>query len=143
MLPIERRNEILSKLMLDGRVIVSDLSVLYDVTEETIRRDLDKLEKDGLAKKTYGGAVRNDDLNVDLPYTIRKQTNVEGKKYIAELIGKLICDGENVLMDSSTTALYTMKSIYNRSNMTIITNSIEMLMDAPLKTDWKFISAAL
>ena len=140
MLPIERRNEILSKLMLDGRVIVSDLSALYDVTEETIRRDLDKLEKDGLAKKTYGGAVRNDDLNVDLPYTIRKQTNVEGKKYIAELIGRLIGDGENILLDSSTTALYTMKSIYNRSNMTIITNSIEMLMDAPLKTDWKFIS---
>lgn len=140
MLPIERRNEILSKLMLDGRVVVSDLSVLYDVTEETIRRDLDKLEKEGLAKKTYGGAVRNDDLNVDLPYTIRKQTNVEGKKYIAELIGKLIGDGENILLDSSTTALYTMKSIYNRSNMTIITNSIEMLMEAPLKTDWKFIS---
>ena len=45
MLPIERRNEILSKLMLDGKVIVSDLSLLYDVTEETIRRDLDKLEK--------------------------------------------------------------------------------------------------
>ena len=140
MLPIERRNEILSKLMLDGRVIVSDLSALYDVTEETIRRDLDKLEKDGLAKKTYGGAVRNDNLNVDLPYTIRKQTNVEGKKYIAELIGKFIGDGENILLDSSTTALYTIKSIYNRSNMTIITNSIEMLMDAPLKSDWNFIS---
>lgn len=140
MLPIERRNEILSKLMLDGRVIVSDLSALYDVTEETIRRDLDKLEKEGLAKKTYGGAVRNDNLNVDLPYTIRKQTNVEGKKYIAELIGKFIGDGENILLDSSTTALYTIKSIYNRSNMTIITNSIEMLMDAPLKSDWNFIS---
>ena len=111
MLPIERRNEILSKLMLDGRVIVSDLSALYDVTEETIRRDLDKLEKEGLAKKTYGGAVRNDNLNVDLPYTIRKQTNVEGKKYIAELIGKFIGDGENILLDSSTTALYTIKSI--------------------------------
>lgn len=140
MLPIERRNEILSRLMLDGRVIVSDLSELYNVTEETIRRDLDKLEKDGLAKKTYGGAVKNDSLNIDLPYTIRKQTNVEGKKYIAEIIGTLIEDGENILLDSSTTALYTMKSIYNRSNITIITNSVEMLMDAPLKNDWKFIS---
>ncbi len=140
MLPIERRNEILSKLMLDGRVIVSDLSVQYNVTEETIRRDLEKLEKDGLAKKTYGGAVRNDNLNVDLPYTIRKQTNVEGKKYIAELIGKLIEDGDKVLLDSSTTALYTMKSIYNRNELTVITNSVEMLMDAPLKNDWRIIS---
>ena len=64
MLPIERRNEILSKLMLDGRVVVSDLSVLYDVTEETIRRDLDKLEKEGLAKKKkfcYTDHERGDD----------------------------------------------------------------------------------
>ena len=50
MLPIERRNEILTKLTLDGKVIVGDLAQYYNVTEETIRRDLDKLEKDGLAK---------------------------------------------------------------------------------------------
>ncbi len=140
MLPIERRNEILSKLMLDGKVIVSDLSLLYDVTEETIRRDLDKLEKEGLAKKTYGGAVKTDNLNVDLPYTIRKQTNVEGKKYIAEIIGSLIEDGAHVLLDSSTTALFTVKSIYNRSNITLITNSVEILVDSPVKSDWKIIS---
>ena len=140
MLPIERRNEILSKLMLDGRVIVSDLSALYDVTEETIRRDLDKLEKDGLAKKTYGGAVRNDDLNVDLPYTIRKQTNVEGKKYIAEIIGSLIEDGDSLLLDGSTTALFTVKSIFSKENLTIITNSIEILLDLPQSHSWNIIS---
>ena len=140
MLPIERRNEILSKLMLDGKVIVSDLSLLYDVTEETIRRDLDKLEKEGLAKKTYGGAVKTDNLNVDLPYTIRKQTNVDGKKYIAEIIGSQIEDGAHVLLDSSTTALFTVKTIYNRSNITLITNSVEILVDSPVKNDWKIIS---
>ena len=111
MLPIERRNEILTKLTLDGKVIVGDLAQYYNVTEETIRRDLDKLEKDGLAKKTYGGAVRNDSLNVDLPFTVRKQTNVEGKKYIADVIGGLINDGDYILLDSSTTALFTIKSI--------------------------------
>ncbi len=140
MLPIERRNEILSKLMIDGRVIVSDLSVEYNVTEETIRRDLEKLENDGLAKKTYGGAVRNDSLNVDLPYTIRKQTNVDGKKRIAELAASLIDDSDHILLDSSTTALFTMKSIFNRNNLTIITNSVEMLLDAPTKSDWKIIA---
>lgn len=140
MLPIERRNEILSKLMLDGKVVVSDLSALYNVTEETIRRDLDRLEQEGLAKKTYGGAVKNESLNVDLPYTIRKQTNVDSKKYIAEIIGGLIEDGDHILLDSSTTALFTVKSIYNRSNITLITNSVEILLDAPQKNDWKIIS---
>ena len=59
MLAIERRNEILTKLQEDKRVVVSDLSQIYHVTEETIRRDLEKLEKEGLAKKTYGLSLRH------------------------------------------------------------------------------------
>ena len=140
MLPIERRNEILTKLTLEGKVIVGDLAEFYNVTEETIRRDLDKLEKEGLAKKTYGGAVKNDSLNVDLPFTVRKQTNVEGKKYIADIIGSLIKDGDYILLDSSTTALFTVKSIAEKSNITLITNSIEILLEIPQKSDWRIIS---
>ena len=139
MLPIERRNEILTKLTLEGKVIVGDLAQCYNVTEETIRRDLDKLEKDGLAKKTYGGAVKNDNLNVDLPFTVRKQTNVEGKKYIADIIGNLINDGDYILLDSSTTALFTVKSIADKSNITLITNSIEVLLEVPHNNDWRVI----
>ena len=50
MLPIERRGEILQKLMIDGRVVVSELAEKYEVTEETIRRDLEKLEADGYSR---------------------------------------------------------------------------------------------
>ena len=67
MLAIERRNAILAKLATDGKVIVSDLSEEFQVTEETIRRDLEKLDKEGLAKKTYGGAVVLDNHGTDLP----------------------------------------------------------------------------
>ncbi len=140
MLPIERKNEILSKLMLDGRVVVSDLATLYGVTEETIRRDLEKLESEGFAKKTYGGAVKSDSISADLPYTVRKLTNVNSKKYIAEKIGSLIQDGDTILLDASTTALFTVKSIFNKKNLTIITNSVEILLDLPLGNDWKVIS---
>ncbi len=140
MLPIERKNEILSKLMIDGRVIVSDLALMYSVTEETIRRDLDKLEAEGFAKKTYGGAVKSDSMTVDLPYTVRKLTNVDSKKYIAEKIGSLINDGDTILLDASTTALFTVKSIFNKKKLTIITNSVEILLDLPAGNDWKVIS---
>ncbi len=139
MLPIERKNAILSKLVTDGKVIVSDVAAEYDVTEETIRRDLDKLEKEGLAKKTYGGAVKVENLNVDLPYTVRKQTNVEGKKYIAEKIATLIKDGDYILLDSSTTALFTVKSISSLHNITLLTNSIEVLLEMPQNSDWRVI----
>lgn len=140
MLPIERRNEILQQLMMDGRVVVSELAEHYQVTEETIRRDLEKLEADGYAKKTYGGAVRNDSMTSELPYTVRKQTNVGGKKYIAERIGALIEDGDSLLLDSSTTALFTVKSIFSKHNLTIVTNSVEILLDLPQNHDWSIIS---
>jgi DeoR/GlpR family transcriptional regulator of sugar metabolism len=139
MLPAERKNEILTQLMLNGKVVVSDLALQYRVTEETIRRDLEKLEQEGLATKIYGGAVKNDSLNVDLPYTVRKQTNVESKKFIAEQIGNLIHDGDRILLDASTTALYTVKHIYHKSNITLITNSVEILLDVPPKNDWNVI----
>ena len=140
MLPIERRGEILQKLMMDGKVVVNELAEKYEVTEETIRRDLEKLESDGYAKKTYGGAVRNENMTSELPYTVRKQTNVNGKKYIAEIIGSLISDGDSLLLDSSTTALFTVKSIFSKHNLTLVTNSVEILLDLPQGHDWNIVS---
>lgn len=140
MLAIERRNDILSKLYTDGKVIVSELSKAYDVTEETIRRDLEKLEKEGLAQKTYGGAVRSESFNVDLPYTVRKQANVSGKRYIAERIGALINDGDYIMLDASSTALFLVKNILHKKKITLITNSVEILLEVANKTDWNVLS---
>ena len=58
MLAAERKNLILEKLQDEKRVVVNELSELFDVSEETIRRDLDKLDKMGLATKTYGGLLK-------------------------------------------------------------------------------------
>ena len=79
MLAIERRNEILEKLQTDRRVVVSELSQLYDVSEETIRRDLEKLVNDGYAIKSYGGAVINENVNIELPFNIRKKPQYPGE----------------------------------------------------------------
>ena len=57
MLAIERRNRILSKLRAEKHVVVSELARQFDVSEETIRRDLDRMEKEGQVVKSYGGAV--------------------------------------------------------------------------------------
>ncbi|MBQ7294326.1 MAG: DeoR/GlpR transcriptional regulator [Clostridia bacterium] len=140
MLPIERRGEILQKLMIDGKVVVNELAEKYEVTEETIRRDLEKLESEGYAKKTYGGAVRNDNMTSELPYTVRKQTNVSGKRYIAEIIGSLISDGDSLLLDSSSTALFMIKSISAKHNLTLVTNSVEVLLEVPQGHDWNIVS---
>ena len=104
MLAIERRNEILEKLQTDRRVVVSELSQLYDVSEETIRRDLEKLVNDGYAIKSYGGAVINENVNIELPFNIRKNRNILGKQHIAELVAGLVNDGDSIMLDASTTA---------------------------------------
>lgn len=140
MLAIERRNAILAKLSLEGKVVVSDLAREFEVTEETIRRDLEKLDKDGLARKTYGGAVKNENFNIDLPFHVRKQTNVESKRRIAAMIGEMIHDGDYIMLDSSTTALYVIKNILDRKKITLITNSIEILIELCNKPDWMIVS---
>ena len=90
MLAIERKNEILAILQKEQRVLVSELSKRYDVTDETIRRDLEKLESEGYVKKTYGGAVLNQNTKVDMPLRIREKTNRSEKQIIAKLVSDLI-----------------------------------------------------
>ena len=140
MLAIERRNSILEKLQAERRVVVSELSILYDVSEETIRRDLEKLENEGYVIKSYGGAVLNENANLDLPFNIRKNKNVVGKQKIADLISQTIYDGDYIFLDASSTAVAIAKNKKKKKGLTIITNSLEIaieLLDVP---DCKVIS---
>ena len=140
MLAIERRNAIVTKVSAEGKVLVADLAKEFDVTEETIRRDLEKLDNDGLVRKTYGGAIKNESFNIDLPFHVRKQTNVESKQKIAALIGEMINDGDYIMLDASTTALCVIKNILNKKNITLITNSIEILLELCNKPGWNVLS---
>ncbi len=140
MLGIERRNAILTRLSIEGKVVVSDLSREFSVTEETIRRDLEKLDQDGLAKKTYGGAVKVDNFNIDLPFHVRKQSNIDKKQKIGSLVADLIHDGDYIMLDASSTALNVVKSIQHKNKITLITNSIEILIELCNKPDWTIIS---
>ncbi|MBQ2712663.1 MAG: DeoR/GlpR transcriptional regulator [Clostridia bacterium] len=140
MLAIERRDRILQQLQKDKRVLVSELSALFSVSEETIRRDLEKLEQDGYVIKTYGGAVLNEDNHVDLPFVIRKNTNVSEKQTIGRLLAELISDGDHIMLDSSSTAVFVAKYIKNKKNITLITNSIEILIELSDVSGWNIIS---
>ena len=140
MLAIERRNEILEKLQKEKRVVVSELSKLYGVTEETIRRDLEKLEKDGYVIKSYGGAVLNEKSSIDLPFNIRWKSNPSGKQKIADLISNEIEDGDHIILDASTTAVFIAKNIKQKRHLTVITNSIEILLELSDVQGWDIIA---
>ncbi len=140
MLAVERRNLILEKLQDEKKVVVSELSALFDVSEETIRRDLDKLDKEGLATKSYGGAVLNENTSLDMPFNVRKKRNMQGKQLIAELVSGLIQEGEHIIVDPSTTAVAIAKALKSRKRLTVITNSIEVLVELSDVSGWDIIS---
>ena len=140
MLALERRNLILEKLQTERRVVVSELSQLYEVSEETIRRDLDKLEKEGLATKSYGGAVINENVSIDLPFNIRKNQNVGGKQKMAEIVAEMVQDGDHIFLDASTTAVFIAKALKDKERLTVITNSMEILIELSDVSGWNIIS---
>lgn len=125
-LAIDRRQEILKKAQIEKSIKVPELSKLYGVTEETIRRDLEKLEAEGYIKRTYGGAVLCESTTADLAANIRETTNTEGKSAIGKKASTHIQDGATVIMDSSTTSLYVAKYLKEKHNITIITNSLKI-----------------
>ncbi len=129
MLAVERRNLILEKLQNERKVVVSELSALFDVSEETIRRDLDKLDREGLAIKSYGGAVLNENTGVDMPFNVRKKRNMKAKQEIAALVAGLVQEGEHIIVDPSTTAVSVVKALKARKKLTVITSSIEVLIE--------------
>lgn len=140
MLAIERRNQILERLQIEKRVVVSELSQIYGVSEETIRRDLEKLENDGLVIKSYGGAVLNEHSIFDMPFNIRKNQKITEKQMIAGLAADLVRDGEAVMLDASSTAVYVAKAMKKRKKLTVITNSVEIVVELFDMPEWTVIS---
>ena len=140
MLAVERRKLILEKVHSEKKVIVSELSKEFDVSEETIRRDLDKLADEGHVIKSYGGAVINEIGSIDLPFNVRWKSNSVGKQKIADLVSREIKDGEHIFLDASTTAVFIAKNIKQKKHLTVITNSIENLLELSDVSGWDIIS---
>ena len=140
MLAAERRRIITERIKATGQVVVSSLSAEFAVSEETIRRDLESLERDGIAVRIYGGAVLAGNDRVAPPYSIRKNTNVEPKVAIAQRLAGLLKDGDTLMVDESSTSAYAVRAIRHLKNITLITNSVELLREMTGQDTWHIIS---
>ncbi|MGY3819131.1 DeoR/GlpR family DNA-binding transcription regulator [Ligilactobacillus salivarius] len=118
-----------NRLLEDKKVKVSELSVLFDVTEETIRRDLKKLEDENFANRTYGGAVLNSrKMSANTSFYVRLMKNNEKKKIIAEEFRKVVGNNKTILADASTTVFNAIKKVKNME-LTVVSNSVELLKE--------------
>lgn len=127
--PFIRRQDIIKILQENDFSDIAFLSKKLNVSEMTIRRDLDNLEQEGLISKVYGGAKIRMKEPYDPSLKVRKTKNLEQKRVIAKAAAGMINDGDIVGLDASTTALEISKKIKDKKNITVVTNSIEIAIE--------------
>lgn len=118
----------------DKKVSVSELSELCDVTEETIRKDLTKLELEGLLTRVHGGAILNEQKKYKgIHFIKRKDVRSDEKRTIARLVTPLIQNGNTLFADSSTTVSEALKLIPEELELTLVSNSTNIFLELASK----------
>ncbi|TBN47353.1 DeoR/GlpR family DNA-binding transcription regulator [Pseudomonas sp. BGI-2] len=121
-LPSVRRQKILLILERDGKVMASELSQHFAVSEDTIRRDLSELHSAGLVQRVHGGALpRPKDTGKD--YFTRVGETDEVKTHLAQLASRRVQNGQIVMFDSGSTTLQIARSLPSDICITAITAS--------------------
>ena len=123
----KRIDKIRHKVETEGEVFVTELSELYDVTEETIRRDLEKLKNEGVVTRTFGGAVLNTVNHKDhIHFFKRKSINIEEKRKIASMAVKAMPEMRTLMADNSTTVMEAMKLLKNKKSKVTETAALQL-----------------
>ncbi|WP_153730471.1 DeoR/GlpR family DNA-binding transcription regulator [Sporosarcina obsidiansis] len=108
-----------------GTIRVTELSQMLGVTDETIRRDLERLEGQGKLIRTHGGAMSTKQEEDDVPHFQREVINKDEKISVAKEAIKLIEEGDIIFLDASSSALYLARLIPDM-RLTVLTNSIQI-----------------
>jgi len=119
-----RRDRILELLKENEKVSVSKLAEIFDVSDVTIRIDLTDLEQSGLLRRVHGGAVGTKRAYYEMSLNDRMDNNKVEKIKIAKASADLIMEGDTLLIDSGTTTQYLARELSERSNLTVVTNSL-------------------
>jgi DeoR family myo-inositol catabolism operon transcriptional repressor len=105
-------------------VTLDQLCRVFDVSKNTIRRDLKEIISGGNFKKIYGGVTVKDSKDLP-PFSERNISNLEAKKKIAAKAAELVEDSDVIFIDSGTTTIHMIDYIKDRKNLTIITSNLD------------------
>jgi DeoR/GlpR family transcriptional regulator of sugar metabolism len=136
----ERAKVILSELEKNGSVEIEKLANILNVSEMTIRRDLSRLEHEGLLRRVYGGAVSTRGRSFEPPFIIRESKHKKEKEIIGHIAASLVVDGDSIALDVGTTTLEIAKHLVSRHNLTVLTPNLRI---ATLLADKKEIRLIL
>jgi len=131
----ERRQSLLEVLRKQPGLSVPELAKALDVSEGTVRNDLNALEEEGRLKRVHGGAVLNDQNQFQNNSFVRRyNTNVAAKLAIARQAAILVNDGDSILLDASSTAYYLARAISGRNRLRVMTNGFEVARELAQNT---------
>lgn len=126
-LPAGRKADLAAYVEQAGEVTVGDLAEHFGVSIDTIRRDLDQLDREGVVIRTHGGAVSAaDNQPKDRALDVRLRMQTEEKEKIARLAAGLIDDGAVVMLNAGTTTLALARALRNHHDLTIATNNLRI-----------------
>lgn len=123
----ERHDKILKLLSADGAVTTAGLTAAFNVSCETVRRDLLELEERGALQRVHGGAIQVSEMKVFEDLTHRKADNKESKAELCKTAVRLVNEGDIIAVDTGSTAVYFAQAIKARlSSLTVITHSVDV-----------------
>ncbi|NPV86214.1 MAG: DeoR/GlpR transcriptional regulator [Anaerolineae bacterium] len=127
MTSFERQQRIISLLREQPGMKIPDLAKQLDVSQGTIRNDLDALEQAGHLSRVRGGAILRDERQFLSPsFAARALVNADKKQRIARAAAELVEDGDSIILDASTTVFAMVPFLKKYRNLTIVTNGITM-----------------
>lgn len=122
-----RKSKILDKLLVESKVYVPLLAKEFGVTTETIRRDLDSMEKENLLKRVHGGAVRIAFDKKEPPHNTRRSILGDKKELIGKCASSLVKDGDVIFIDVGTTTATLASHLSSFKNLTVYLNNMDAL----------------
>jgi len=129
----ERRHRIKEILLAEGRVRVADLVSIFEVSDETIRRDLDQLEDEGVVQRSHGGAVLADNVQpaiAAIPPVHQRTLEFSAEKdAIGRAAASLVSDGQTVIIDAGSTTWNVARHLQSCHDVTVITNSLDVAQE--------------
>lgn len=123
MLQLQRQKELMELLRAHKNLSVKELSAALFASTATVRRDLAALEKEGLLRRSFGGAVLAESFPDQLPLPLRAAEHLAQKKKIASRAAECINPGDTVFLDASSTTYFLCPHLTAVPGLTVITNS--------------------
>ncbi len=124
---LERQNQILQFILRSQRISINEVCEYFAVSEATARRDLENLAAEGKVQRVHGGAIVLKQAPLESPILQRQNEQAQEKLRIGQTAAALVQDGETVFLGSGTTVLEATRTLRERRNLTVLTNSLPVV----------------